>query len=298
MLKPFLDSLLNPAMVRLYVLVGSLAVIVAILKSPWFKGWAGELMVKLIAKLRLNPRDYAMVHNVTLPTENGTTQIDHVIVSRFGIFVVETKNMKGMIIGRENEPKWTQKLGRNSYSFQNPLRQNYKHTETLADCLGLPRSIIHSVVVFVGNSKFGKDMPENVTYCTGYVRYMLKFTEEVLTAEDMQSVLELIRENRLQPGLRTHINHVRHVKEIKAGKEKATLRSEKKATVPATAEAPDEPESTGRAATSMAATAAAPTCPQCGSVMVLRTARKGANAGQQFWGCSQYPKCRKMMPCS
>ncbi len=37
---------------------------------------------------------------------------------------------------------------------------------------------------------------------------------------------------------------------------------------------------------------AAPPCPACGGKMILRTARKGKNAGQQFWGCSAFPKCR------
>jgi restriction system protein len=35
-----------------------------------------------------------------------------------------------------------------------------------------------------------------------------------------------------------------------------------------------------------------PTCPRCGSVMVARTARRGSNAGEQFWGCPDYPKCK------
>lgn len=35
-----------------------------------------------------------------------------------------------------------------------------------------------------------------------------------------------------------------------------------------------------------------PTCPKCGSAMILRTAKKGANAGSQFWGCRRYPECR------
>ena len=39
-----------------------------------------------------------------------------------------------------------------------------------------------------------------------------------------------------------------------------------------------------------------PPCPRCGSSMVLRTARHGANAGQQFWGCSTYPKCQGTLP--
>ena len=38
-----------------------------------------------------------------------------------------------------------------------------------------------------------------------------------------------------------------------------------------------------------------PTCPQCGIPMVLRTAKNGKNAGNRFWGCSNYPKCRSIV---
>lgn len=37
-------------------------------------------------------------------------------------------------------------------------------------------------------------------------------------------------------------------------------------------------------------------CPKCGSRLVLRTARRGANAGGQFWGCSSFPRCRYVQP--
>lgn len=47
-----------------------------------------------------------------------------------------------------------------------------------------------------------------------------------------------------------------------------------------------------RAPKSAAATAADPSCPSCGSAMVKRTAKQGANIGNAFWGCSSYPKCR------
>ena len=53
------------------------------------------------------------------------------------------------------------------------------------------------------------------------------------------------------------------------------------------------------AATSVAGVAlspSAPLCPRCEAPMVLRTARRGANAGEQFWGCSTYPKCQATRP--
>ncbi len=39
-----------------------------------------------------------------------------------------------------------------------------------------------------------------------------------------------------------------------------------------------------------------PTCPKCGSEMILRKAKQGSNAGNRFWGCSNYPNCRTMLP--
>jgi hypothetical protein len=95
---------------------------------------------------------YEIIHNVTLRTEDGTTQIDHIILSIFSIFVVEKKNMKGWIFGSEKEPFWTQQIFRFKTQFQNPLRQNYKHTQTLAKMLsflGIENENIFSLVVFV-----------------------------------------------------------------------------------------------------------------------------------------------------
>jgi len=41
-----------------------------------------------------------------------------------------------------------------------------------------------------------------------------------------------------------------------------------------------------------------PTCPSCGVKMVLRSAQSGRNAGDSFWGCPSYPRCRQTFKCS
>ena len=105
--------------------------ILGIFKTPWFKGLFGEALVKLSAKISLPASTYHPFHNVTLPTPDGTTQIDHIFVSPYGIFVVETKNMKGWIFGSEKQSQWTQKIFKQTFKFQNPLRQNYKHVKAL-----------------------------------------------------------------------------------------------------------------------------------------------------------------------
>jgi len=138
-----------------------IAILTGVLKSSWFKGIAGESIVNLSVKFLLDKEKYHLIKNVTLPTEDGSTQIDHIIVSEFGVFVVETKNMKGWIFGGPNQKLWTQKIYKHSSKFQNPLHQNYKHVKTLESLLGLNEQQVHSVIVFIGDSTFKTEMPSN-----------------------------------------------------------------------------------------------------------------------------------------
>ena len=152
-------------MVKIYVGAGILIALGLLIKTfyPTIKGWLGEFKVNLACRLFLDKNIYQLLKNVILPAGEGTTQIDQVIVSRYGIFVVETKNMTGLIFGREKESSWTQKVYRGpSRKFQNPLRQNYKHTATLAEVLSIPAEKLFSVVVFVGDARFKTEMPPNV----------------------------------------------------------------------------------------------------------------------------------------
>lgn len=232
-----------------------LILVVSIFRSAWWKGHIGELAVRATAWLALDSRTYRQLHNVTLPTPDGTTQLDHVFVSRFGIFVLETKNMQGWIFGAENQARWTQKIYRRSFTFQNPLRQNFKHVKALEAALDVPEDTIHSVVTFVGGSTFKTEMPRNVTKGSGFVSYIRSFRLPVFSDSQVDAFLEALQGRRLKPGLSTNREHVRRLKD----------RSRHDA---------------GRL------------CPRCGSPLVLRTAKSGRRAGEQFWGCSAFPKCR------
>ncbi len=92
-------------------------ILAAFLKSPLFKGWLGEKLVETKGRRRLPAETYRPFHNVTIPDGAGTTQIDHVYVSPFGIFVVETKNYKGWIFGGERDSQWTQSIYRKKSRF-------------------------------------------------------------------------------------------------------------------------------------------------------------------------------------
>ncbi|MFQ3291574.1 NERD domain-containing protein [Reinekea sp.] len=237
-------------------------VLAGILKSSWFKGVVGEFKVNLLLKLFLSKEKYHLIKNATIPTADGTTQIDHIVVSTYGIFVVETKNMKGWIFGSQNQKQWTQKIFKRSYKFQNPLHQNYKHTKTLEDCLGIDPESIFSVIVFIGDSTFKTKVPKNVTYAGGCIRYIKSLKDERLSHQEVLEVIEKIESGRLQRGLKTNIRHTAHVKAIVEAKESDLSES---------------------------------LCPKCGSEMLLKVAKKGSNAGDQFWGCSTFPKCRAIV---
>src|SRR5690554_494610 len=161
--------ILNQMYSALWYLIAILAFAIVI-KSAWFKGVMGELIVNLLLRVFLPKANYHLIKNVTLPTDDGTTQINHIVISRYGIFVIETKNMKGWIFGTAKQAQWTQKIFKKSYKFQNPLQQNYKHTKALEQCLAINPTAIFSVIVFVGENRFKTNMPENVTYAMGCIR--------------------------------------------------------------------------------------------------------------------------------
>lgn len=185
-----------------------LLILGAILKSPWFKGKMGEHSVKKLIERRLNPSIYREFSDVTIPTEDGTTQIDHIYVSPFGILVIETKNMSGWIFGGRNQSQWTQTIYRNKYKFQNPLRQNYKHIKALESLLGLPQRVFKSIVVFTGDCTFKTDMPDEVCTRSDLIEYIHSIDNRILSSSQIDEVCGKIQSQRLAPSYRVHRDHV------------------------------------------------------------------------------------------
>ncbi len=203
----FVAPIINQLIAQMVYILPAL-LFITIIKTSWFKGKVGEFWINTHVKMRLDEKVYRLIKNVTLPTDDGSTQIDHILVSVYGVFVIETKNMKGWIFGGEHQRTWTQKLFKESYKFQNPLFQNYKHTQTLKSLLQLSNEQIHSVVAFTGESTFKTPMPENVTQGSGYIRYIKSKTEQVLPESAVQNIIVKIEQERLTPSFRTDRQHI------------------------------------------------------------------------------------------
>jgi len=151
------------------------------------KGWFGEKKTALAIWWGLDEKVYSRYHNIIIPSRNGTAQIDHLLLSQFGLFIVETKNMKGWIFGSEDQAKWTQVLYRQKHSFQNPLRQTFRQKKVLAEFLSLDERLIHTVVFFVGDCQFKTELPPNVM-SSRLASYVKSFRSQVLTPKGLEGI--------------------------------------------------------------------------------------------------------------
>ncbi len=280
------------------------------------KGFVGELQTKFI--LSLFPKsEYRIINNVLIPTDDGTTQVDHVVVSPYGLFVVESKHKNGWIYGSAHQKQWIQNEYGKKYMFQNPLHQNYAHTQSLAAYLDVEHENIHSLVVFWGSCEFKTPMPENV--CKGgllktdFANYVLSKNKVLLSTADVEGICEKLKEAKENSGL---LNQWRHVAALKSRHGAAAKDNEtrKSADLPArrSHEAAVEIKHDRRAKLSDPVKRPEPTrqraqhndaakvhsnaakCPRCGAELVKRVSTRGERQGSVFLGCSSFPKCRYM----
>ena len=223
--------------------------------SPKQKGKRGE---KLVAgRLRKGlPDEYRILNDIYLPLPDGTTtQIDHVVVSQYGVFVVETKTYSGWIFGDEKSKEWTQSIYNKKSRFQNPMRQNYKHICALADNLGIDKSYFHGVVAFTGDCEFKSEMPQGVVYSRRAAEYIRGFKTPVIKSAQVPEVASAIEEWQ---GTLTKSQVSNHVSNLEK-RHSAVSEGDN------------------------------PLCPLCGGEMVLR---KRKSDGKSFYGCKRYPACR------
>ena len=238
-----------------------LKILIAVLRLPSVKGAVGEWLVARMLKGGLPEGEYIVLNDVYLPLPDGTTtQIDHVVVSRYGIFAVETKNYSGWIFADANSKVWTQTIYRKKSTFQNPMRQNYRHVCAIADNLGIDKSYVKGVVVFIGGSTFKTERPEGVVYAGGVAKYIRSVNVPIIKDKQVPEIAAAIQEWQETLSRRQVTSHVKNLRTTHAA----------------------APET------------ASPVCPRCGAPMVLRTARA---TGDKFFGCSNYPKCRGIRKC-
>ena len=241
-----------PLIIGIVVVVGLCFLIRLIIPS---KGEVGERVVA--GKLDFLPKDqYRVLNDVTLPTPQGSSQIDHLVVSVYGIFVIETKNYNGWIYGGELSEYWTQNIFGNKYQLYNPILQNAGHVRALRRVLKEYEPLpILPIVAFSGKADLKVKVEEACVVYWSQIRKVIKqFDEKRLSWAQVNDICATIQSAQLEPG---KVAEKQHRKDIQSAKEQ-----KKKLVV------------SGR-------------CPRCGGNLVLRNGKFG-----RFYGCSNYPNCK------
>lgn len=178
----------------------SLAVLVKRRSSPATGGSHGGQVVHTILTGALPASEYTILRDLALHIEGGTTHIDHIVVSRFGIFVIVTEDLAGSIFGSEQDSHWIRALQHYRSEFPNPLRQNRAYIRALQKLLGLHAGKFHSLVVFTGKVEFRTDMPLNVMQRDRLVAFFQVRTTPMLTAEAAAQAVRTIEASCVEPG--------------------------------------------------------------------------------------------------
>jgi Nuclease-related domain/Topoisomerase DNA binding C4 zinc finger len=238
-----------------------LMLLVAILaSSPTVKGKIGEGKVKYYL-WKLDPHRYVVLHDILIPSQNGkTTQIDHIVLSKAGIFVIETKNYQGWIYGSERSKKWTQVIYKRKQTFHNPLHQNYGHIKAIEKIIGERiKPPFYSIIAFDPKSTIKRmdvTSPHSfVIYSNQLVKLIENHDETGLNSLQIKGISELLQ--------------TRNIAEKGAGK---THKKQVRA---------DQQERRMKVNSGV--------CPKCGNPLVTRNRKDGKGS---FKGCSRFPKCR------
>ena len=249
------------------VVVGGAIILSWWYNSPKYKGKEGENRVHNI--LMQLPDDYVILDDVVLQTNRGTTQIDHIVVSKFGVFAIETKNYRGEIYGDDNRKEWTQmivtevtyaKKWWKTYTyvtknhFYNPVKQSVGHAFRIKKLLSaFPHIKIVPIVVFTGDAILSNaESKHHVVYEENLLDVICEYKTIYLSDDDVQSVVSILEGNNV----REIVNDRQHIKNLRT------------------------------AAREVNATINSGICPKCGGHLVQRNSKYGT-----FYGCSNYPKC-------
>ena len=232
-----------------------LVVIILIVKfkSPNIKGNIGERKVSK-ALNTLDNNEYKVINNVMIRTDRGTTQIDHVVISVYGIFVIETKNYKGLIFGNEYDDNWKQVIYKRSERFRNPIKQNYGHVAALKERLNLEKDLlIISIIAFTNRASLKVNTKTPVMYDSNVVSYIRGYNNKLISEDDVKRIYyDLLMSNIDSKDTRKE--HVHSIRKNLRERENNINNN---------------------------------ICPRCGKALVKRQGKHG-----EFIGCSGFPKCR------
>jgi len=174
----------------------------------------GEAIVRMILTEFCKQSTAHLLNNVTLEYKDGTTQIDHILLTQNGILVIETKHYSGWLFANEIQEYWTQVIYKLKYKFQNPILQNNMHVAAVRKLLDfIPGNEIQGLVVFTGDAEFKTEIPGGVIEIMELEDYAYNIRLGSLTENRLQFCIGRLESKRLELTERTDVEHQRYLEE-------------------------------------------------------------------------------------
>ena len=193
----------------LYIFIASIIIIIIyVFFYPKVVGWFGEHWTK--QALKKLPKDYIVLNNILIKTGSTTHQIDHIIVSKYGIFVIETKQYNGYITGSKYDEKWVRHIGKGKIYYPNPIRQNYGHIKALNSVLNIDEKDMFNIVCIPSTAKLRIKHDGEVTRNYDIVKTIKSHDKEILPS--YKEVVKLINDNNIS----NRKNNKKHIQDIKS----------------------------------------------------------------------------------
>ena len=261
----------------------------------------------ILFELKNSGMDLVVLHDICLVDEKGNkAQIDFLVQTPYVKVIIECKNLFGDIeINSKGEFIRTIEYGGKKYKegIYSPVTQNERHMLVFKNVSTENKNIVMRLGFEAVFDQFQKSLivlanPKTVLndkYAPKEVKSLVIRADQLISklksmkSPSKFSKKEMLEEcnNILSCTVKNRKDYLEKFIELKNDAE-----SEEKAINP---EAVPEPKPTPNPSPETDQTAIEKKlCPRCGSEMILRTAKKGNYQGNQFWGCSRYPKCRYM----
>ena len=207
-IKVFFHSFMLGATNPIFIIVMILTIIVLIFGKKII-GWFGEYWTKeSLSKL---PKDkYIILNDIFIEVNGRTHQIDHVVVSPYGIFSIETKQYNGYITGNKYDKKWIRYAGNKKYYYENPIRQNYGHVKGLSELLNIDESKIFNIVCIPSTAKLNIEHDGELTRNYTLVERILSYNKVIINNVD--EITNIINSNNITDKniKKEHIRNIRN----------------------------------------------------------------------------------------
>lgn len=204
-----MNQLLTNPLYWIIMFIFLIIIISYIFFYPKLIGLIGEHWTK--QELRKLPKDkYKLLNNIMISVNGKTHQIDHILVSEYGIFVIETKQYNGYITGGKYDKNWVRHIGKKKIYYTNPIRQNYGHVKSICELLNIDESMVFNIVCIPSTAKLKIKHDGELVRNININKKILSYNKVIIN--DVDNIVDTIVSNNIKDKeiKKEHISNIKN----------------------------------------------------------------------------------------